>query len=67
MKLKTFLYDAFSSKRFGGNVAGVVILEEDLKDSELQNLAAEINAPTTGFVRMLGKGEYEVLSLRYCI
>ena len=60
MNLKTFLYDAFSSKRFGGNVAGVVILQEDLKDSHLQKLAAEINAPTTGFVRLLGKDVYEV-------
>ncbi len=60
MELKTFLYDAFSSKRFGGNVAGVVILEEELKDADLQALAAEINAPTTGFVRMHGKGAYHV-------
>ena len=60
MELKTFLYDAFSSKRFGGNIAGVVLLEKDLKDSDLQNLAAEINAPTTGFVRMRGADEYEV-------
>lgn len=59
--LKCFLYDAFSGVHFGGNVAGVVLLEEPLPDDAcLQALAAELNAPTTGFVQRLAADHYRV-------
>lgn len=59
--LKCFLYDAFAQARFGGNVAGVVLLDEPLPDDAcLQALAAELNAPTTGFVQRLAADHYRV-------
>jgi PhzF family phenazine biosynthesis protein len=59
--LKCFLYDAFAQTHFGGNVAGVVLLDDPLPDdATLQALAAELNAPTTGFVQHLGADHYRV-------
>ncbi|MEZ5627015.1 MAG: PhzF family phenazine biosynthesis protein [Rhodocyclaceae bacterium] len=59
--LPCFLYDAFAEHRFGGNVAGVVLLDAPVPDdAELQALAAELAAPTTGFVERLGADRYRV-------
>lgn len=58
MQLKTFIYDAFTETAFGGNVAGVVIIPAGVETSLLQKIAAEINAPTTGFVELLGTTTY---------
>jgi predicted PhzF superfamily epimerase YddE/YHI9 len=58
--LKCFLYDLFSEKAFGGNVAGAVLLERSLNKDVLQSVAEEINAPTTGFVELLGPDRYRV-------
>jgi predicted PhzF superfamily epimerase YddE/YHI9 len=43
------LYDSFVTQRFGGNVAGVVLLECWLAPSMLQRIATELGAATTGF------------------
>ena len=48
-----FLYDSFAARRFGGNVAGVVLLERPADTGWMQGIAAELGAPTTGFVDML--------------
>jgi trans-2,3-dihydro-3-hydroxyanthranilate isomerase len=45
-----FLYDAFPAAPFGGNVAGVVLVEPPTSSWWLQQVAAELAAPTTGFV-----------------
>ena len=50
MKLPIFQLDAFTSQRFGGNPASVVILDEWLADATLQAIAAENNHPETAFV-----------------
>jgi len=55
-----FLYDAFSDVAFAGNVAGIVIPERVLDPAHMQALAAELGAPTTGFVEMLGTNRYRV-------
>jgi trans-2,3-dihydro-3-hydroxyanthranilate isomerase len=44
------LYDSFATRRFGGNVAGVVLTEIPLAPAVMQHIAAELGAPTTGFV-----------------
>jgi trans-2,3-dihydro-3-hydroxyanthranilate isomerase len=44
------LYDSFAARRFGGNVAGVVVVHPLPADLVMQSIAAEIGAPTTGFV-----------------
>jgi trans-2,3-dihydro-3-hydroxyanthranilate isomerase len=48
------LYAAFAAAPFGGNVAGVVYDSAGLDSALMQRLAAELGAPTTGFVRDLG-------------
>jgi PhzF family phenazine biosynthesis protein len=49
MKLQLFQVDAFTSRVFGGNPAGVVPLEEWLPDETLQAIAAENNVAETAF------------------
>ena len=48
--LRVYLYDAFTDRPFGGNVAGVVLDASGLGPEARQRIAAELNAPTTGFV-----------------
>jgi trans-2,3-dihydro-3-hydroxyanthranilate isomerase len=45
-----FLYESFPAASFGGNVAGVVLLEHSAPLSWMQGVAADLGAPTTGFV-----------------
>lgn len=52
------LYDSFAAAPHGGNVAGVVYSPRDLDASTMQRLAAELGAPTTGFVVDLGGGDF---------
>jgi Protein of unknown function C-terminus (DUF2399)/Phenazine biosynthesis-like protein len=44
------LYDSFARRPFGGNVAGVVVVHPLPSGSVMQAVAAELAAPTTGFV-----------------
>lgn len=53
MKLPIFQVDAFTSRRFGGNPAAVVMLEGDWPAADLlQAIAAENNLSETAFVRL---------------
>ena len=61
-RLQVALYDAFSATVFGGNVAGVVPRAEGLSDLQMQQVAAELAAPTTGFAVELPEGGF---SLRF--
>lgn len=45
--------DAFTRKRFQGNPAAVCILEDDIPDDTMQQIAAEMNLSETAFVRRL--------------
>jgi hypothetical protein len=49
------IHDAFSTRFFGGNVAGVVHADERLDDDAMQEIAAAAEVPvaTTGFVSKL--------------
>jgi len=42
--------DAFTSKPFAGNAAGVVVEADGLSDQEMQSIAREKNLPETAFV-----------------
>ena len=57
MELPIYHLDAFTSRRFGGNPAGVVVLNDWLPDAALQSIAAENNLAETAF---LVPGEREV-------
>src|SRR5215472_16777694 len=44
------LYESFPVANFGGNITGVVLLEHPAFQSWMQGVAADLGAPTTGFV-----------------
>ena len=44
------IIDVFTDKLFGGNPAGVCLLEKWLPDITLQNIASENNLPETAFL-----------------
>jgi PhzF family phenazine biosynthesis protein len=51
--------DAFTDQPFKGNPAGVCILEEEISDIWMQNIAAEINHSETAFV-FTGSTEFPI-------
>lgn len=62
--MRYFVVDAFTDQPFGGNPAGVVLLEgKEYPDEGLMlNIAAELRYSETAFVRQDGEGEF---TLRY--
>jgi 3-hydroxyisobutyrate dehydrogenase len=56
------LYDSFAGRRFGGNVAGVVICDNALPVAVMQDIACELGAPTTGFAEA---GAGQPVSIRF--
>lgn len=48
--MKYFVVDAFTEKVFGGNPAGVCVLENPLDEALMQNIAKENNLSETAFV-----------------
>jgi PhzF family phenazine biosynthesis protein len=61
MLTKKVIYqvDAFTSEPFKGNPAGVCILENEMSDEWMQNIAAEIHVSETAFISG-GKDEYRI-------
>lgn len=67
-KIKIYQVDAFTSESFKGNPAAVCILENDISDELMKNIAQEMNLSETAFVKPLknlniGKGN--LFSLRW--
>ena len=61
--MKYFIVDAFTSQPFGGNTAGVVLLEEAFPSEEfMQQVAAELRYSETAFVLRNGEAEF---TMRY--
>ena len=60
--MKYYIVDAFTEQPFGGNPAGVVLLEGDAFPSEalMLQVAAELRYSETAFVRILSPREYHV-------
>ncbi len=48
--MKYYVINAFTKKTFGGNPAGVCLLEENLPDATLQSIAAQNNLSETAFL-----------------
>jgi PhzF family phenazine biosynthesis protein len=42
--------DAFTTEKFGGNAAGVVLDAEKLTEDEMQGIAKELNLPESVFL-----------------
>lgn len=51
--------DAFTTRPFHGNPAGVCILDEPIAESLMQSIAAEMNLSETAFVHPICQGTYE--------
>ena len=45
--------DAFTKEKFKGNPAAVLILEKELDDQLMQNIATEMNLSETAYVLLL--------------
>jgi PhzF family phenazine biosynthesis protein len=60
MNIPYYQVDAFSSKIFGGNPAGVCFMESWPVDEALQNIAAENNLSETAFLVQRSKGRYDL-------
>lgn len=59
--MKYFIVDAFTREAFGGNPAGVVLLDQDFPDERLMTqVAAELRYSETAFVQHNGSKEYTV-------
>ncbi len=61
--MKFYIADAFTDEIFGGNPAGVVILDEacDYPDAEtMRKTAAELRYSETAFIKVLGDREFQV-------
>lgn len=60
--MKYYIVDAFTDRPFGGNPAGVVLLEGDAfpPDTLMLQVAAELRYSETAFVRRLSPTEYHV-------
>ena len=54
--MRYYIVDAFTDRPFGGNPAGVVLLDEDPfpSDATMRQVAAELRYSETAFVRRLG-------------
>ena len=58
--LTIYTVDAFTNKPFAGNPAGVVLVNEFLDDSIMQNISTELGYSNTAFVKRLGKNHYHI-------
>ena len=59
MRVPIFQVDAFTTQRFKGNPAAVMIMQEYLDDSILQAIAAENNLAETAFI-VAENGDYHI-------
>lgn len=58
--METYLVDAFTTRRFEGNRAGVVFNADELTREEKQLIASEIGASETVFVQQSDKADYKM-------
>ena len=67
MRLRYFIVDAFTSEPFGGNPAGVVLLDGDFPSERLmQQVAAELRYSETAFVQQQSCYEFTVRYFTPC-
>lgn len=58
--MKYYVVDAFAEKVFGGNPAGVCVLERPISPELMQQIAIENNLSETAFVYKKEKGQYDL-------
>ncbi len=59
MSIKGYIVDAFTNSLFGGNPAGVVLLEEHLAEETMARIAKEFNLSETVFIRRISDKAYK--------
>ena len=52
--MKYYVVDSFTDKMFAGNPAGVCLIEQEIDEWLMQNIAAENNLAETAFVKRNG-------------
>lgn len=62
MEVNIFQVDAFSTKPFGGNSAGVIPNAKWISEADMQRIANEMNVSETAFVHQL---DYETFKVRF--
>jgi PhzF family phenazine biosynthesis protein len=60
MGLEFYCVDAFTSEKFRGNPACVVLCSESLPEEYMQSIAAEMNLSETVFLERKGNNEYSI-------
>lgn len=60
MRIPYYQVNAFTKRTFGGNPAGVCVLESWLPDNKLQNIAAENNLAETAFFTRQANDSYHL-------
>jgi len=60
MKLAIAIIDAFTDRVFQGNPAATTLVAEFPEDTQMQQIAAEINLSETAFVKPLGKNHFQL-------
>lgn len=58
--MKTYFVDAFTDEMFKGNPAAVCIVEKELSETVMQNIAAEIGFSETAFLNNISTNEYGI-------
>jgi trans-2,3-dihydro-3-hydroxyanthranilate isomerase len=59
-KVRIHQVDAFTSERFGGNPAGVVLDADELDETTMRKIARELNLSETAFVLPSEKGAFKM-------
>ena len=58
--MKSYIVDAFTEQPFKGNPAGVCLMDYQLEDALMQNIATELNFSETAFIIQLPNGKYQI-------
>ena len=58
--MKIAILKSFTYNRQGGNPAGVVILDENIREEKMQKMASDIGLSETAFVKKEGENIYDV-------
>jgi predicted PhzF superfamily epimerase YddE/YHI9 len=58
--MKTYFVDAFTNEKFKGNPAAVCIVEKDIDNTTMQNIATEIGFSETAFIRKIKDNIYSI-------
>jgi PhzF family phenazine biosynthesis protein len=59
-RVKTYFLDSFTTEKFKGNPAAVCLVETEIAETTMQNIAAEIGFSETAFIQKKGDAVYGI-------